>query len=369
MGKLSKYSILIICEGENTEPLFFKSIRDAILNKTYEIGDCSIIIRPEPEEKNEEKKEVKFSKNKPKFKPRQTKKTKEDKPTEIEGVPPLKWVLAGKEELRNGTFNEVWAVFDHDNHPKRKEAFEAAEEEIHGAKVQIAFSSRSFEYYLLLHFEKIYRQFYETVCNDCAEGKKQEKNQKKKKENVADKSIKSCDGNICINGYAKKQGYWQESKKEESTYLLIKDKLELGFIYSEWLRNESNKYETRVLIYDKNPYVTVDKLVKRLTGYDTYSYEWLFVNDTRKIDEIEIKLLTNKQILITTTTTKTVIVAPNSFSKYLSNNQQESFGDRVVFSETKNKTLVELDLKTNSGFNILFFIFKYKNHIMIIDLG
>ena len=63
-------------------------------------------------------------------------------------------------------YDEVWVFFDKDGHPKAKEAFEMARiTEIDGKKINIAFSSRCFEYYLLLHFEPLYRAFEKSECN------------------------------------------------------------------------------------------------------------------------------------------------------------------------------------------------------------
>ena len=55
--------------------------------------------------------------------------------------------------------DESWAVYDKDEHPKHEEAMAEAIKIIDGKKVNIAFSSRSFEYYLLLHFEYLYYSF------------------------------------------------------------------------------------------------------------------------------------------------------------------------------------------------------------------
>ena len=89
----------------------------------------------------------------------------------IAGVPPLKWVLYARKILSEGV-DESWAVYDKDEHPKHEEAFVEANRIIDGKKVNIAFSSRSFEYYLLLHFEYIYYRFEETECGERIKGNK-----------------------------------------------------------------------------------------------------------------------------------------------------------------------------------------------------
>lgn len=124
MARQSKYTLLIICEGKNTEPYFFHSIRDRILEGKYLNENIEIHIRPEVEEENDvEQKSVDY---KPQRKSRQLLKGNKPVKAELRGVPPLKWVLAAQEELYDETFNEVWVVFDNDGHPAKKEAFEKA---------------------------------------------------------------------------------------------------------------------------------------------------------------------------------------------------------------------------------------------------
>lgn len=92
MVRQSKYTLLIICEGKNTEPYLFDSIRDRILEGNYLTEDIEIHIRPEMEEEdNADPKNVEY---KPKRNPRKLLQGNKPVKKEIPGVPPLKWVLA-----------------------------------------------------------------------------------------------------------------------------------------------------------------------------------------------------------------------------------------------------------------------------------
>ena len=188
------YTILLIVEGKNTESLFFNSIRDEIINGTINIGRISITIRPEPDLDPTDNGKEQIG-----LKKRKTRQTKiasvGEKPTTIDAPLPLKWVLEGQnEELKTGTFNEVWTVFDHDNHPARKEANDQAKVIVEGKKVRIAFSSIAFEYYLLLHFERVYKSFKKSECRkgkivlNCSSGTHPD----------------DCKGNLCIGWICKK---------------------------------------------------------------------------------------------------------------------------------------------------------------------
>ncbi|MDO8927682.1 MAG: RloB family protein, partial [Bacteroidota bacterium] len=263
-----QHTILIVCEGDNTEPLFFNSIRDLLKSGEFKIGDIEITIRPEPRVEDNDEPEI-ASPHKQKRKQQQLRKVNTIHETEvITGIPPLKWVLEAQKDLADGTFNEAWTVFDHDNHPARKEAFEAAKQEIIGKKVNIAFSSISFEYYLLLHFERIYYRFEKSECRmgkkllNCNSGDCEH----------------DCYGSKCVGGYLRNSGYFSGSTKvRKSVFPFIKDKLEIAFENSAWLRLQSEQNEQDIPEYDRNPYITTDDIVKRLTGIET-NWIWILTN-------------------------------------------------------------------------------------------
>ena len=78
---------------------------------------------------------------------------------------------------------------------------------------------------------------------------------------------KACDGSKCINGYARKKGYWVESKSKTSLYPILKDRLFKGIVNSIRLRKESHQINPESVIYERNPYITTDYLVARILGY------------------------------------------------------------------------------------------------------
>ncbi|KAA6327311.1 hypothetical protein EZS27_023696 [termite gut metagenome] len=279
MSRYSNYSISIICEGTRTEKLFFESIRDEIQT---EKNDCVINVYPRNKTEINESNET----NRGAYKGRKRQTNKGNKKFEIEeikGALPLKWIEEGRRHLEDGRANEAWAVFDKDRHPKAKEAFELAEKEINGMKVNIAFSSICFEYYLLLHFECIYRKF-----DQCEE----------------------------VNEYARKKQYWKETKKENSTYNIVKDRLQIGFADCAWLRFTSDEKEKDIPVYKRNPYTNVDKLVCKLIGEKEWKY-W----DTRtpviveyEQSHLKMELLPDGSIRFTNEGNHTFIIPENSFS-------------------------------------------------------
>lgn len=103
--------ILILCEGEKTEPDYFRAIKKDTRNTALEIPNCN---------KNTPKELIEEAIN-----------------------------LMVKAKRERNEYKEVWVVFDKDNYTKHHEAFDRAR----AKDIKIAFSSTCFEFWLLLHFE------------------------------------------------------------------------------------------------------------------------------------------------------------------------------------------------------------------------
>ena len=252
--------IRIICEGEKTEPLFFTALCERYVT-TKGIDARTVPQAPVTDETEE----LSTERGSYKGKKRQVKQLPAEDAPVISGAPPLKWVVYARRLLSEGV-DEAWAVYDKDKHPKHKEAIEEAEKIVNGKRVGIAFTSRSFEYYLLLHFEYLFREFQETECGERVGGKK--KIFRCGTDTFPDKD---CHGDKCINGYARMHGYWEESKTSQSMFPLIENRLKKGIINGCRLRAESDAV-TKEPMYNRNPYTTADLLVGRLMGIETINY-------------------------------------------------------------------------------------------------
>jgi uncharacterized protein YbcI len=104
-NRREKQRILIVCEGENTEPSYFRQFR---------LTSAEII------------------------------------PLGI-GSNTLKVVERALEEKKKQNYDQVWAVFDKDDFPSEhfNEAIKMAEK----LGIGVAYSNQAFEYWLILHFE------------------------------------------------------------------------------------------------------------------------------------------------------------------------------------------------------------------------
>lgn len=256
-------SICIICEGEKTEPYFFKELI-AWMEREHILCDYQYQIYPLPV-----KEEDADSDNRGRKKNiRRLENLSEDSNENviIRGPMPECWVDSGIAQLEN--YTEVWVVFDKDDHPHHKEAFDKVRKKRRGhEKLNLAFSSRCFETYLLQHFEYNIQSFQKSECNEKIEGKT-----RSFKCCLGDAMVgKACDGDKCINGYARKQGYWQNSKNDQ-TFSLVRN-LWFGILNSHRLKwNSLANITPTTEVYERNPYLDTYRLTLRLMGFHSLEH-------------------------------------------------------------------------------------------------
>lgn len=121
--------------------------------------------------------------------------------------------------------------------------------------------------YLLQHFEYNTRAFLKSECDEKRNGKTRYFNCGLQSA-VPDKA---CNGDRCINGYARSQGYWQNSKNGQ-TFSLVRN-LWYGIFNShrlKWYSLATLPMETEV--YQRNPYLDSYRLTLRLLGYHSLEH-------------------------------------------------------------------------------------------------
>lgn len=256
------YSICIICEGEKTEPYFYRDLI-AWMEREHWPLDYQYRIYPVPlsleDSDNDNKGRVSVRRQ------LENMQTESDEVI-MRGPMPECWVDSGIAQL--DVFSEVWVVFDKDDHPHHPQAFEKVRREraIHN-NLNLAFSSRCFEMYLLQHFEYNTRAFLKSECDEKRNGKTRYFNCRLQSA-VPDKA---CNGDRCINGYARSQGYWQNSKNGQ-TFSLVRN-LWYGIFNShrlKWYSLATLPMETEV--YQRNPYLDSYRLTLRLLGYHSLEH-------------------------------------------------------------------------------------------------
>ena len=156
-----RYTICVVSEGEKTENNFFDKLYKFEKSCKPDLPYTMQTVPPPVDDEEGDKDET--------GRKRGTLDLKESADLvvdEYKGVPlPMKWVKMGI--ALAGTFNEVWIAFDKDGHPAAKEAFEEfIKARSQNKGLNLIFSSRCFEYYMLQHFEFVYHCFEKCECNE-----------------------------------------------------------------------------------------------------------------------------------------------------------------------------------------------------------
>lgn len=176
--------LLIICEGEKTEPHYF----NGFLSEYDFPGDMA---------------EVKVVH------------TRENT---------LRELVTCAKRLRESERDQMWVVADKDGYTKHAEAFNKARDN----NINIAFSSISFEFWILLHYEYTTRAF-----------------------------AKADD----IISYLRKK-HLEYEKKDRNLYFRIKDQTAKAVKHAKRVREYQAKANYSEKIFEWNPYTNVDELLK-----------------------------------------------------------------------------------------------------------
>lgn len=278
--KLSR-NILIVCEGTKTEPDYFRFIAKKIsypknIWDVVEISDNTTLPNdipiPAPTGLKVRKKRHFINPNKRKKGDRNALKELCDylygEGESIElyqtiSAVPLRYVAQAQLiEKEQQLYEELWAVFDKDGHTHHKEAFKKAKETVYDKVVNIGFSSRSFEHWILLHFEKNKNTFHATECKN------------KDGDSLNCNATNGCKGTKCLCGYIRVRtplsDYSKSSSPEDMNKMmeiLLKPKtLNMAFENAAWLRGEIKKDPNTNTkeIFELNPYTDIDILVRNL---------------------------------------------------------------------------------------------------------
>jgi len=202
--------ILILCEGEKTEPYYFQGLK----SDKYTRNKLSAL-------------RIEISDTK--------------KNTAKELVIEAKQFKKNAEREKN-PYDNIWVVFDKDGYSKHPQAFDQA----NSNDIRIAFSSISFEFWFLLHFQYTTKVF-------------------KKADDV-------------IN-FLKNNKFMPDYEKNNNNYSILKDKTDLAIANAKKLRinvhdiDDGIKTNDKKLqqnyskvnkVYNLNPYTDVDILVNQL---------------------------------------------------------------------------------------------------------
>lgn len=264
-------SVFIACEGSNTEPLYFEK-----LNEIMEDDDnypYAITVYPDKEVDDNPK-------------------------TDAIG-------LINVAIERKADFDELWVVFDKDGYTKHKEAFELAE----ANKINIAFSSISFETWVLLHFERNYNSFAKSA-------------------NIINEKFHNND--TYLTDYAKSGHY--------NVYPKIHTKTKKAFENASWLRNWINTNKNQCAIYEFNPYTDIDFLVKKLI-LDNFVYEYRELGHSLIFEGVEIIVSNvNGEYVVNITNSTNRSLVWNQFVFYDVSKNKISVNNSIILEGNSDQT-------------------------------
>lgn len=299
--RIPRTTIFIACEGKNTEPIYFERIKE-------EVEDCNLLSVEVYPDRNEEN---------PK--------------TDALGL-----IREAKSRLEY--FDEVWVVFDKNGYSKHKEAFDEAKEEINGKRVKIAFSSISFEHWVLLHFEKNNSAF-----------------------------SKSAD--IIDAKFATNETYFDDYSKraEVDIYPKLKNQTERAVENASWLRFSQREEIAKKPIYEINPYTDVDVLVKRLLDISK-TVKWAKLAETIDLKDADVTVNlseTNLQVVILNKRNVSFISTQCAFSTIDSENNIVSFDIEKSPIEPQNEGNFQLCEKTEK---LVLVKIEFENTVCFVEI-
>lgn len=255
---INRNNIVIVCEGTDTEFNYLTDLA-AYVNLNYPGRFADIRIVPTAQElvvatnRNKNRKKLKGSGGNAYYVQEEENETDYEKYRKQ----PTRYVREAELFLKDGSYGEAWAVYDHDNFPDHKNAASHAKE----VKVNIAYSSVSFEEWILAHFERNAYAFDKSVCKQ------------NKKDIMCGSGLHpdDCHGQKCIGGRLREQSFIPDYGKTMGGLfrrLFVRHKV--AVVNAAWLR-ALHKNEN---FWECNPFTNVDNLVARLLGYNQ-EYSWI----------------------------------------------------------------------------------------------
>lgn len=261
-----RYTICVVCEGEKTENNFFDKLYKLEKRRNPDLPYTMQTVPPPVDVEEGDKDETGRKSGMVDLKG-----SSDMVLDEYKGVPlPMKWVKMGI--ALAGTYNEVWIAFDKDGHPAAQDAFdEFIKARTKDKGLNLIFSSRCFEYYMLQHFEFLYHCFEKSECDEKVTRNKGKKTRTvylgcctaQAKQGACEGDLSNTDNPPCINGYARKQGYWLESKNDMAFDVV--HNIFTGIVNSHNIKWKSLSTEdVAKTVYERNPYLNTYRLTARL---------------------------------------------------------------------------------------------------------
>lgn len=229
---------------------------------------------------------------------------------------------------------EGWAIYDKDKHTDHAGAIELLDTD---SRLKVAFSSYSFEEWLLCHFERNLTQFNKSECCDgnghsyiCG-GDKME--------------VTNCNGTICIAGRLRKCKYIPDYCKTQTdlfkTYSIIStgEISEIPLINAAWIRFKQKE----IIRFEANPYTDVDILLLHLLD-DHRIFKWFTGGEAIKLSQGEIIIYKkDKAVWITNSSNRNVLLPKNCLKGCTSDGRTRTLSFGTIVLSPQQAANVEID--------------------------
>lgn len=287
--------LLLICEGANTEPEYFKKLADiSVAAGVY----SNIEVYPKPKEEqtatgkantNSGRPLRQFSRAKGAIPDRTVDPADDDEKgfmTLSKGVEiwatPIRYIKEARDRMKTGAYNEAWAIYDMDGHPAHEKATQLAAVPLDDQTINIAFSAISFEHWVLLHFEKSGHGFEKAECKedkkpiDCGTGR----------------HMNDCGGTRCVSGRLISKGYLNSYSKSSNSglYELISNRTLQAVENAAWLWGLQQENLEKDPLWKINPITTLDVLVKKMLNIPV-TFLWLQLNSALEANGVNLTLI------------------------------------------------------------------------------
>lgn len=265
-------NMLIVCEDTNTAPNYLLRFKEqALADSCWDY--IEILPKPPLEIKEVSQHPLSNEHKTPRLKRRLRATNEQEEWIEFEVEPnnreqPVRSVRTAQKAMEDGAFIEGWAVFDLDGHTGHKRAAELA---MVKPIVNIAFSSRSIEIWFLLHFGRFDTLFQKVNCKD-ERGREQNCN--------IHTPCTADDKGECLVGFLRRYTPLSDYKKKDDIAPKLQAHLNYALENAAGLRR---KYALEQPYFERNPYTSMDILIKRLL-------KWVNVSDITSVGNFQIQV-------------------------------------------------------------------------------
>ncbi|MBK8565622.1 MAG: RloB domain-containing protein [Saprospiraceae bacterium] len=300
--------IYLACEGTETEYWYFKSLSESLDE------EANVVIRIYPDQSDSE--EIRLTGQK--------------------GVKTDHKSLCAKAgEKLNGDegIDEAWIVIDKDKHPGLETTFDEAAE----MGVKIAFSSISFEHWLLLHFEKNDKVFEKSDCkNDAGKYVKCGSDQPKFP------SI-NCQGERCVAGLLRLRNYLPDFDKSNQTiFKTTQPHHSTAFENAAWLRwRKKTELATKDgEVFEVNPFTNVDELLKSIYQ-NQETIRWIDWGESVQAEDLDLVFKEAEETCVLTvcnTSDRSQVILPSMF--YLTDETGQVLNSSLEFEDGNSNLII-----------------------------